>query len=112
VDRDMAYARAQAAAAEAKLRNTRAPASSHDGEDAAAEVMRSRKERLERYRSLLATGDVSRQELENAEAEYGAARRDWRAERERRTTAATAADPALLQAEIERARADVAFAEH
>lgn len=114
VDRDLAYARAQLLGAEARSRSARTapPPASREGENAAADVMRSRKEKLDRYRGLLATGDVSRQEVENAEAEYAAARRDWLAERERRTVAAPAADPALLQAEIDRARADLAFAEH
>jgi len=114
VDRDLAYARAQIASAELKLRGTTAipPAVSAEGEKSAAAIMKAKEEKAARYRALLASGDVSKQEVADAETEYAMARRDWLAERERRTAAAPAADPALARAELDRARADLAFAEH
>jgi multidrug resistance efflux pump len=114
VDRDLAYARAQIAAAELKLRGTAAlrPATSEEGEKSAAAIMKAKEKKAARYRALLASGDVSNQEVADAETEYAMARREWLTERERRTAAAPAADPALAHAELDRARADLLFAEH
>jgi multidrug resistance efflux pump len=79
----------------------------------AADLVRQKQQRLERLRALLATGDVARQDVENAEAELTAAKRDLQGERDRATPAVTpASDTAMLQAEAERARSDLAFAEH
>jgi multidrug resistance efflux pump len=118
VERDLAYARAAVLAAEHRMRSVTAPRaaprSNRQREQAAAETVRQKQQRLERLRGLLASGDVARQEVENAEAELGLARRELDAERDRATVpaAAPAADRALLAAEAERARADQAFAEH
>jgi len=77
---------------------------------AAAEVMRVRQAKVDRYRALVATGDLSKQELQDAEIEYAIAKRDWVAARERNVDSAPAADPALLRAEADRAHADENFA--
>jgi HlyD family secretion protein len=118
VERDLAYARAALLAAEQRARGTAAPRAAprpnREREQAAAETVRQKQQRLERLRGLLASGDVSRQDVENAEAELSLARRELDAERDRASVpaAAPAADRALLEAERERARADQAFAEH
>ena len=114
VDRDLAYARAQIASAELKMRGAAAlpPAISAEGEKSAAAIMKAKEEKVARYRALLASGDVSKQEVADAETEYAMARREWLAERERRTAAAPVADPALARAELDRARADLVLAEH
>ncbi|HYO78905.1 MAG TPA: efflux RND transporter periplasmic adaptor subunit [Thermoanaerobaculia bacterium] len=125
VERDLAYARAAVLAAEQRLRNVGAPAAQprsnperdRTRERVAADLVRQKQQRLERLRGLLAAGDVSRQDVENAEAELSLARRELEAERDRfagpaPAAAAPAADRALLAAEAERARADQAFAEH
>ncbi|SRR5260221_7454875 len=114
VDRDLAYARAQIAAAEWKLRGTAAlpPSISAEGEKSAATIMQAKEEKAARYRALLAAGDVSKQEVADAETEYAMARREWLAEHERRAASPPVADPALARAELDRARADLVFAEH
>lgn len=118
VERDLAYARTAVLAAEHRMRSAGAPRPAPrlntDRERAAAETVRQKQQRLERLRGLLASGDVARQDVENAEAELALARRELDAERDRGAVpaAAPAADRALLQAEAERARADQAFAEH
>ena len=120
VERDLAYARAAVLAAEHRLRapappSRPAPRTNGEREKAAADVVRQKQQRLDRLRALLASGDVARQDVENAEAELAAANRDLDAERERAAPAPAAAaggDTALLEAELERARADQAFAEH
>lgn len=114
VERDLAYARAQVAAAEWKLRALAAPVrrtAPADWENTAHEILRQKERKLERYRALLATGDVSSQEVQDVEVEVSVARRDWMAERERRTVAPERHDPALLRMELERAKADVTVAE-
>jgi multidrug resistance efflux pump len=97
-----------------KLRGMAAipPAISAEGEKSAAAIMKAKEEKAARYRALLASGDVSKQEVADAETEYAMARREWLAERERRTATAPAADPALARAELDLAQADLAFAEH
>jgi HlyD family secretion protein len=115
VDRELAYARAAVVAAEAKLRasqRTPRPKSSDDAQDAAAEVMRTRQAKVDRLRALLASGDVSKQELLDAETELAIAKRDWVAARDRAIESVPAADPALLHAELDRAHADESFARH
>ncbi|HVR37693.1 MAG TPA: efflux RND transporter periplasmic adaptor subunit [Thermoanaerobaculia bacterium] len=114
VERDLAYARTQLALAEYRLRNaSRAPVMKRDDEreQADATIVRNRKSRVERYRALFATHDVSKDELEIAEAEYAAALRDYAAEREARRVAPPAADAGLLKLELEKARAEMAFVE-
>lgn len=123
VERDLAYARAAMLAAEQRLRNASSPAvrpappmNSSERERVAADTVRQKQQRLDRLRALLKTGDVARQDVENAEAELNAALRDLDAERARGNPAAAAAAPSadreLLAAELERARADRTFAEH
>lgn len=114
VDRDLAYAKAAVTSADFRLRSLRTPAAPHstDAERADAEIVKAREQKVARLRGLLATGDVAKQELQDAEVELAAARRDWLAERERLSTPAATADPAVLQAEADRARADLAFAQH
>jgi multidrug resistance efflux pump len=118
VERDLAYARAALLAAEHRLRSYGAappapPPGGGEREQAAADLVRQKQLRLDRLRALLASGDVARQDVENAEAELAAAIRDQNALRQRATPAASpAGDRGLLEAEAERARADRAFAEH
>lgn len=121
VARDLAYARSAVLAADLRLRGpapTRRVAPDRGGgirARAAEEIVRSREQKLARMRRLLADGDVAKQEVENAEAELAAAQRDLNAELERQQAApvvAASTSPALLQAEAERARADLALAEH
>lgn len=114
VDRDLAYARAAVASAEFRLRSarTRPAARSDEAERASAQIVKARQQKVERLRGLLATGDIAKQELQDAEAELAAARRDWLNERERLSSPAATIDPAVVQAEADRARADQAFAEH
>ena len=119
VERDLAYARAAVLAAERRLRGAgaaapaRAPRSNGERERVAADLVRQKQSRLDRLRALLATGDVARQDVENAEAELAAAIRDLDAERDRAAgPPAALPDSGLLQAELERARADQTFAEH
>lgn len=112
LDRDLAYARAQVAAAEARMRAAgkvrNVPAG--EGERVAADLLRNKEQKLARYRGLYANGDISKQELLDVEAEHSAARAAWLAQREARVAqAGSGADPALLQAELERARAEAAY---
>lgn len=121
IDRDLAYARAQVGLAEERIRATRRPIAnalrlgdSGARERAAADVLKNREAKRDRYRALFATHDISRDELENAENEYAAALRDWLAEKERAESGSVAAPPAdtsVLQLELERARAEEAFVE-
>lgn len=120
VERDVAYSRAQLAIAEYRLRNATAPrraaprGSNNDQRIAAiADIVKSRKSRLDRYERLYKTHDVTADELENARMEYAAAMRDLSAERNARQQAEIAApsDPALLQLDLERARAEAAVVE-
>jgi HlyD family secretion protein len=120
VERDLAYARTAIVVAEHRLRTPPSvrraapPRSSADRERVAADIVRQKQQRLDRLRELLKTGDVARQEVENAEAELSVAVRDLDAERERAQPVLSAppADTAVVEAELERARADLALAEH
>lgn len=106
VERDLAYARAQVAAANARLRSRGPqPVAGHDERlEAAALILRNRKEKLDKMQQLFATGDIARADLREAENEYAAARRDYAAERDRGAT--PAADPEVARLELERAHAD------
>jgi multidrug resistance efflux pump len=115
VDRDLAFARAQVAVAERRLAEARKPVRSQladNGERVllAAEILANRKARRDRYRELFKTHDVSREELENAENEHAAALRDWLAERERASATVVQTDTGILELELEKARAEEAFA--
>jgi HlyD family secretion protein len=117
VERDLAYARAAVLSSEHRLRSISGsrpapPRTNRERERAVAEVVKQKQQRLERLRGLLASGDVARQDVENAEAELAVARRELDAAREVPPAAAPSNDTAVLQAEVERARAEQAFAEH
>lgn len=112
VERDLAWARAQVGAAESRLRSAGSGAgagSPGEVERALQKIVKNREAKRDRYRALFATRDVSRQELEDVETEYAAAMRDLIAERERRRQSA-AGDPEMLRLELDKARADEAFA--
>lgn len=115
VERDLAFAKAQVATAEWKLRAVSAPArrktAPNEWENTAHEILREKEKKLERYRELLKTGDVAAQEVNDVAVEVAAARRDWMAERDRRITVPEQTDPALLKMELDRAKADLAVAE-
>ena len=118
IDRDLAYARAQVAAAEQRLRDARRPLAqtlilgdAGARERASAEILKNAESKRDRYRDLYASRDISKQELENAESEYAAALRDWLVERERASQKVIQnSDTSVLQLELERAKAEVAFA--
>jgi multidrug resistance efflux pump len=117
VDRDIAYARAQVAVAEQRLRDARRPVAQKlilgdagARERASAEILRNAESKRDRYRQLFATHDISRQELEDAESGYAAALRDWLVERERASQKVIETDNSILRLELERARADLVFA--
>jgi multidrug resistance efflux pump len=114
IDRDLAYARAQLGVAEfnAQHRGT-VPQRVRDDTRlrAAKAILDNRRAKLERYRGLFATHDVSRQDLEDAENEVAMAQRDYLAERDANVVAAPATDPRLLALELEKAKAEEAFAE-
>lgn len=93
-------------------RRGQAPRTNRERERAAAEVVQQKQQRLERLRGLLASGDVAKQDVENAAAELAVARRELDAARERPPAAVSSYDTAVLQAEVARARAEQAFAEH
>jgi multidrug resistance efflux pump len=121
VARDLAYARSAVVATDLRRRGTSAPKApaptrmSTDRAGLARDIVHEREQKLARMRRLLADGDVAKQEVENAEAELAIAQRDLNAELERQQVApavAASTPPALLQAETERARADLALAEH
>jgi multidrug resistance efflux pump len=114
VERDLAYARAQVAAAEWKLRAIATPtrrAAPNEWENVALQILREKEKKLERYRTMLKSGDVSLQEVQDVTVEVAAARRDWMGERDRRMTTPEQSDPSLLKMELERAKADLAVAE-
>lgn len=118
LDRDLASTRAEVALAEKRLRDAREPIAmalvlgdAGARERAAAEILRNREAKRDRYRDLYKTHDISKQELEDAENEYAVAMRDWLGERERQTTKVVRTDTGLLELELERAKANVAFVE-
>lgn len=117
IDRDIAYAKAQVAVAEQKLRDARRPIAqtlilgdAGARERASAEILKNAEARRDRYRQLFATHDISKQELEDAESAYAAALRDWLVERERASQKVVQTDNSVLQLELERAKAELAFA--
>jgi multidrug resistance efflux pump len=117
VDRDIAYAKAQVAVAQQRLRDARRPViktilpgDNGARERASAQILRNATARRDRYRQLYATHDVSQQELEDAETAYAAALRDSLNERERASQRVMQTDTGLLQLELERAQAELAYA--
>lgn len=117
IDRDIAYARAQVAVAEQRLRDARRPIAqtlilgdAGARERASAKILENAEAKRDRYRQLFATHDISKQELEDAESAYAAALRDWLVERERASHKVIETDNSVLQLELERARAELAFA--
>ena len=114
IERDVAYARAQLGVAElnARHRGTTPQRVRNDARLRAAKtLLDNRKAKLERYRGLFATHDVSRQDLEDAENEYAMAQRDYVAERDANVIAAPATDPRILALELEKAKAEQTYAE-
>jgi multidrug resistance efflux pump len=114
VERDLAYARAQLAAAQWKLRELGKPlrrGTSNEWENSARQILTEKEQKLVLYRKLLESGDVSAQEVRDVTVEVAAARRDWIAAREQRMTAPERTDPTLLRMELERAKADLVVAE-
>lgn len=116
IERDLAYARAQVAVAEQRLRDARKPIATSlilgdagARERASQEILKNREARRDRYRELYATHDVSKEELENAENEYAAALRDWLGEHERASMKVVSTDTSVLQLELEKAKAEEAF---
>lgn len=104
VDRDVAYANAAATAA--ARRHTPPPHADHADNKAAEKILRNKEAKLERYKRLLATGDVSQQEVQDVETEVATAR-------ERLAAPPTpATDTAVAQAELDRADADRKYAEY
>lgn len=114
VDRDLAYANAQLLATEAKSRRpTAAPRPRpRDDEAILAGIVRAKQEKLDTYRKLLASGDVSKQEVLDLETDLAATKRQLLAERRQDAAPAAEENPALAQAELERAQADLALAQH
>ena len=117
IDRDIAYAKAQVAVAEQRLRDARRPIAqtlilgdAGARERASAEILKNAEARRDRYRQLFATHDISKQELEDAESAYAAALREWLVERERASQKVIETDNSVLQLELERAKAELAFA--
>ncbi|HEX6099543.1 MAG TPA: efflux RND transporter periplasmic adaptor subunit [Thermoanaerobaculia bacterium] len=117
IDRDIAYAKAQVAVAEQRLREARRPIAqtlilgdAGARERASAEILKNREAKRDRYRQLFASHDISKQELEDAENEYAVALRDWLVERERASQKVIETDNSILQLELDRAKAELAFA--
>jgi membrane fusion protein (multidrug efflux system) len=117
IDRDIAYAKAQVAVAEQRLREARRPIAQSlilgdagARERASAEILKNREAKRDRYRQLYASHDISKQELEDAENEYAMELRDWLVERERASQKVIQTDSSILQLELERAKAELAFA--
>jgi multidrug resistance efflux pump len=117
IDRDIAYARAQVAVAEQRLRDARRPIAqtlilgdAGARERASAKILENAEAKRDRYRQLFATHDISKQELEDAESGYAAALRDWLVERERASQKVVQADTSVMQLELERAKAELNFA--
>lgn len=117
IDRDIAYAKAQVAVAEQRLREARRPIAQElilgdagARERASAEILKNREAKRNRYRELFASHDISKQELEDAENEYAMALRDWLVERERASQKVVQTDNSILQLELDRAKAELAFA--
>lgn len=117
IDRDIAYAKAQVAVAEQRLHEARRPIAqtlilgdAGARERASAEILKNREAKRNRYRELFASHDISKQELEDAENEYAVALRDWLVERERASQKVVQTDNSILQLELERAKAELAFA--
>lgn len=123
LDRDLAYTRAQLALAEHRLRNAgaapprrRVAAGDHDRIRATEELVQNRRAKLDRYKQLFETRDVSLQELEQAQAEYTMATRELAAERAAMQNAAASeqpatTDPELLRLDVDKARAELALIE-
>ncbi len=117
IDRDIAYAKAQVAVAEHRLREARRPIprtrilpDAGARERASAQILKNRETKRDRYRQLFASHDIAKQDLEDAENEYAVAMRDWLAERERTSQTVIQTDTSILQLELERAKAELAFA--
>ncbi len=111
VERNVAIARMQTEIAQAALHAAaHPPAPRKSGEAAAAKIVSLKKAKVERYKSLLPTHDVTLQEVEEAESELAAATRDLIAVRNA-APAAPQSQTRVAQIELERARAEERLAE-
>jgi multidrug resistance efflux pump len=108
LDRNVEVARAQTEYAEARLRAAARPVQHKSADAAAARIVALKKAKLDRYRALLATHDVTLQEVEDAENEYAAAQRDLI---NVENAAPAAPQTRVAEIELERARADERLAE-
>src|ERR1043166_1908849 len=100
-DRNVEIARAQREYAEARL-HAAARAVEHKSAGAAMQrIVTLKKDKLDRYRSLRATHDVTLQEVEDAENEYAAAQRDLI---NVENSAPAAPQTRVAELEVERAR--------
>src|ERR1051326_5868767 len=108
VDPKAEVARAQTEYAEARLRAAARPVQHKSADAAAARIVALKKAKLDRYRALLATHDVTLQEVEDAENEYAAAQRDLI---NVENAAPAAPQTRVAEIELERARADERLAE-
>jgi len=109
IERNVEVAHAQREYAEARLHAAaRPPVRNTSAEAAAAKIVSLKKSKLERYKALLATHDVSLQEVEDAENEYAAAQRDLI---NIQNSAPAAPQTRVAEIELQRARADERLAE-
>src|ERR1043166_7010147 len=106
--RNVEGAPAQCASPEARLRAAARPIQHRSADAAAARIVAMKKAKLDRYRALLATHDVTLQEVEDAENEYAAAQRDLV---NVENSAPAAPQTRVAEIEVERARADERLAE-
>ena len=117
--RDLEAARARVAAAAARARSLEAERAARERDEASrasraasaeralSVVSRNKQRKLERYRMLLETRDVSRQELEDAENEYAQALRDEELSRATiRRDSAAAAEQLAAEADLAQALSD------
>jgi len=108
VDRNAEVARIQREYAEARLHAAVRPVEHRSAEAATARIVALKKSKLDRLKALLATHDVTQQEVEDAEQEYAAAQRDLI---NIRNSAPAAPQTRLAEIELERARADEQLAQ-
>lgn len=109
VERELEIARAELALAAARAQRSTLGAPAPDGKNRAVleRVVALRRQRLERYRALRATRDVSQQELDQVETEYLAAVRDLSADG---GGSVQAPDGRVVDIEADRARAEQRYA--
>ncbi|HEV2722550.1 MAG TPA: efflux RND transporter periplasmic adaptor subunit [Thermoanaerobaculia bacterium] len=112
VERNVEIARIQTKLAEFGLHSAaRPPAPRKSAEAAAAKIVALKKAKVERYKSLLPTHDVTLQEVEDAENELAAATRDLVAVQNQNAPPAAPHSRRVAEIELERARAEERLAE-